>query len=165
MAASERSLGEQAVSMSGTPRPRELDFVCPKEGPIRLLIAYPEPDAPWGGFTSFQNTPWAILIREVTNEAMSHAYHGWFDPLLAELGSSPHAIAKRIPQKEAACANPCPNWSAANCRAGGIGSRKKDPLGPPDCFTSGSANGESLALAVREGRHPVVVIGTGFNLA
>ena len=150
--------------MSGTPRLRELDFVCPKEGPIRLLIAYPEPDAPWGGFTSFQNTPWAVLIREISNEALSHAYHGWFDPLLRELGPSPHARGRQIEQKHAECQARCIGWNANLCRVGGVGFRKKDPLGPPDCFTANLPNAELVALLIREGRHPIVVMGDGFNL-
>lgn len=144
--------------------PKPLDFFCPQTGAIKLLVARPDEHA-WGGFSAFYGTPWAGLIRVITGEALSHAYHGWYEPLLRELGPNPHTLGKRLPAKDADCQSRCLGWNPAVCRVGGVGLRKIDPLGPPDCFSTGIPNGELVALAIREHRHPVVVCGAEFNLA
>lgn len=144
--------------MPGTPKLQELDFNTPREGRLRLLVARPVEGYPWGGFTPFMGTPWAALVREIPVEAMNHAYHGWFDPLLRALGPHPHARGRQMPTGDAECQAKCVGWVAGYCRVGGVGPRKKDPPGPPDCFVTGIENGELVALLIREGRHPVVLV-------
>ena len=58
-----------------------------------------------------EDTAWKKGIHFVSADAMSHALHGWVQPLLRELGPEPKYTCKKISQKEGLCSlyNDCIN--------------------------------------------------------
>ena len=144
--------------------PRELILKDRQYGLIKLLVTHPTEALPWGFFTPIKNTSWEFLVREVDGEAFSHAMHGMPLPLLKQLGPEPHRVAQRVPQVDAECQVRCPNWNPTYCRVGGRPPMKKDPLGPPECFSSNIHGAETVARLIRDCFHPIVVCGPEFNL-
>lgn len=131
-------------------------------------------EAPWGEFEPLRGTSWAQGIGVVSGETMSHALHGFLQPLLRELGRSPHASGRRVLQKEGECGARagCPTWAADLCRPGGRGTRK-GVVGPPVCYEPPLAKGSTeaqiklfqrVALAWKEDRYTIVIEGEGFVL-
>lgn len=50
-----------------------------------------------------RDTVWEKGIHTVSGDAMSHALHGWVDPLLREIGSEPRQTCKKIPIEVGLC--------------------------------------------------------------
>lgn len=144
---------------------------------ILLLVEFVPEDADhWGIFESMRGTSWAEGIEEVPAEALSHALHGRFLPLVRALGRDPRASARRITDEEGICAlhKDCLTWDPDLCRPGGIKGSGKKKHGPPECYSPPLAEGtpgntvevfQRVVAAWKEGRHVLVVRGDGFNLA
>lgn len=144
-----------------------------RKNPEQVLLLYTEGTADhWGDFEVFRGTTWEAGIRVVSAESLSNALHGLLLPLLRELGRDPRASAKRVSEAEGACAlrGGCLAWDAALCRPGGQTSKE---LGPPGCYEPPLDDATSpevadmfrrVTAAWKEGRHTLVVVGSGFNL-
>ena len=124
----------------------------------RLLIARPTPrgDEPWGVLAPLVGTPWEGLIQVVTGEALSHALHGWFKPLMDQLGPPPTLRLKRVPNEAKVCAN------ARSCAIADARCMPNPKV--PLCFeVPGDDHVAELATALillwREGYHVIVAIG------
>lgn len=140
-------------------------------------ILPPVQDFLWGALESLRGTSWEAGVRVVPAAVLDHALHGRLTPLLRELGRDPKASARRVALEEGECAlkGGCLGWTPSLCRPGGAegkGRRRKE--GPPDCYAPPLSDGtpvevlevfQRVAFAWREGRHVVVVYGTGFNFA
>lgn len=122
----------------------------------------------WGELEPLRGTSWEAGVEMVSAESLSHALHGYFMPLLREIGRPPTASAKRVTAEEGECKSKdwCPTWDPTKCRPGGEGC-------PPDCYDPPLSPSEkaatvdlfrSVALAWKEGRHTIVVLGEGFNI-
>lgn len=122
----------------------------------------------WGEFEPLRGTTWEAGVEIITAESLSHALHGYFMPLLREIGRPTTASAKRVSAEQGECKSQdfCPSWDPKVCRPGGKG-------GPPDCYDPPLSPGESVetvslfrtvAMAWKENRRTVVVVGEGFNI-
>ena len=121
----------------------------------------------WGEFEPLRGTSWEAGVEFYTGEALSHALHNYYMPLLRELGRDTTASAKRVAEDEGACKSQgfCPTWDAKLCRPG--------KNGPPDCYDPPLSDGTDpevvnlfcvVARAWKEGRRTAVVLGSGFNI-
>ena len=122
----------------------------------------------WGELEPLRGTSWENGVELLSADSISHALHGYFMPLLREMGRDPSASAKRIQKDEAECKSQgfCPTWDPKGCRPGGLGN-------PPECYDPPLSEGtdpatvdlfRTVARAWSEGRRTVVVTGEGFNL-
>jgi hypothetical protein len=163
---------------------RPLDLTDPHPLPGRepekvllLLEIVPEGADHWGVLESLRGTSWESGIKEITSEALSHALHGRFLPLLQELGRDPRASARRVSPEEGLCKlrRSCLIWDSDLCQPGGSkGKGRRLKHGPPECYEPPLSEGapssavwtfQRVVFAWREGRHVVVVRGDGFNFA
>lgn len=141
---------------------RQVDLEDPHEGTLKLMWPTPKEGNPWGVLAPLKDTVWGQEIVEVTGEAFSHAMHGNAIHLLREIGIDPKYHAKKIPLKSGRCGlyEMCVGASA-NCRPG-------PKL--PDCYEAPKLSDEQqslasmVALAWREDRYVVVVVGDEFSL-
>jgi len=134
---------------------------------ILLLLTEGTPDN-WGELEPLRGTSWEAGVERVSAEALSHALHNYYMPLLRELGRDPFASAKRVTKEEGECQakGTCPTWDPKICRPGGRGN-------PSDCYDPPLSAGtppevltlfRTVAAAWKEGRHTLVVLGEGFNI-
>lgn len=129
-------------------------------GDVDLLVAVPD-ETPWGPLAPLIGTPWADEIAVVSGEALSHAMHGFPDPLLAEIGSPPKRRARRMNPTSVRCAlmGTCPTATNACIPGAGMPGCYEAPLldvGPKEVA-------EIVARAWQEGRYVVVVVGDEFS--
>ena len=152
--------------------PRGLD----PEQVLLLVVIVPEDAEHWGALESLRGTSWEHGVKVIPAEALSHALHGRFLPLLQSLGRDPRACGRRVTTDEGLCAQikECLTADKGLCRPGGSkGAGRKLQHGPLDCYGPPLTEGtpgevevfQRVALAWREGRHTVVVRGDGFNFA
>ena len=123
----------------------------------------------WGELEPLKGTSWAEGVEIVPSEVLSHALHGFLQPLLQELGRDPRDSARRVLKGEGECAmaGNCIDWREGVCRPGGT---RKEP-GPPECYDPPILNADPPTLALfrtvaqawRQGRHTIVVIGEQFS--
>ena len=140
-----------------------VDLQDPEQGPLRLAIVISKDGSNdgWGEMMPVIGTPWEVAVRPVSGEALSHALHGFATPLVRELGPEPKVIAKRIAQ-------PCALSTGDQC----AGARAVCRPGPkmPECYEApglsleATACAAALALALKENRHIIRVIGSEFVL-
>jgi hypothetical protein len=148
-------------------RLKEIDLTSETQGEIRLLVATPTEGSPWGAYEPLRGTSWEGGVGVVSGAALSHALHGYCDPLARELGRPAAANGKRIGDAEGACtlADSCVGWDTRFCRPGGVQGRHP---GPPGCYEAPIMGASGIAtrvcLAWKEGRHTVVVVGPEFSL-
>ena len=152
------------------PRGREPEQV------LLLVEVVPEDADHWGALESLRGTSWETGITVIPAEALSHALHGRFQPLLQSLGRDPRASGRRVAPEEGMCAHikTCMTPSSDLCRPGGSkGKGRRLKHGPPECYSppvdESTPTGvvwtfQRVVFAWREGRHVVVVRGDGFNL-
>ena len=153
------------------PRGREPEKV------LLLIEIVPEDADHWGTLESLRGTSWEHGVKVLTAEALSHALHGRFLPLLRELGRDPRASGRRVKSEEGVCSQikTCMTADKALCRPGGSkGKGRRLKHGPLDCYEPPLSEDTPsqiaevfvrVALAWREGRYTVVVRGDGFNFA
>jgi len=163
-------------------RPIDLTDPNPPRGatPERVLLlveVVPEGAVHWGALESLRGTSWEAGVKVVPAEALSHALHGRFQPLLRALGRDPHASGRRVTPGEGACAlmATCLTANEGLCRPGGHkGKGRKLTHGPPRCYEPPLSDDtpreavevfQRVVFAWREGRHTIVVSGDGFNFA
>lgn len=146
---------------TGVPDPRY-------KGEKILLLTTEGTKDHWGEFEPLRGTTWEAGVELVSAESLSHALHGYFMPLLREIGRPPTASAKRVSAEQGECKSKdmCPSWDPKVCRPGGKGV-------PPDCYDPPLSPWEgpelvnlfrTVAHAWKENRHTVVVVGEGFNI-
>ena len=138
---------------------------------VSLLVAYGTQEN-WGGLDPLRETSWGGGVQVISGEVLSHALHGFIEPLLKALRIDPHSCARKVLPKEGECSmrGECPRWNPQLCRPGG---KFQKELGPPECYfppivaPSGSTQANlftEVALSWREGRHTIVVTEEGaFN--
>lgn len=133
-----------------------------QQGEILLAVPIPHPDDPWGTLSVLRGTIWEGQIQVVSGSVMADAYHGHATPLARLLEREPRHMAKMIPDTEGACSllQSCA-MASATCRPGPkLPECYEAPLGDP----SASHMASRVALAWKEGRYVVVVVGDGWNL-
>lgn len=138
-----------------------------------LLLVTQGSEEHWGELEPLRGTSWEAGVSLIPAEAYSEALHGRLMPLLRALGRPPEASARRVSPVEGACAlkGSCAGWEPQKCRPGGR-AKKRGEVAPPECWEpplEGAAPAISqlfreVAMAWREGRHTIVVVGEGFNL-
>ena len=144
---------------------------------LLLVEIVPEDADHWGSLESLRGTSWEHGVKVISAEALSHALHGRFLPLLQSLGRDPRASGRRVEPDEGVCSQikTCLTADKGLCRpGGGRGNGRRLTHGPPECYEpplSEDTPGQiaevftRVALAWREGRYTVVVRGDGFNFA
>jgi hypothetical protein len=151
---------------------RRIDLTDPTGNPrhprrISLLLTEGAEDD-WGDFEPLRGTSWEVGVELIDADAISHALHGHFMPLIRALGREPYVSAKRVTAEEGECKSQdfCPTWNPEVCRPGGKGC-------PPDCYEPPLSEGTDLEIvnlfrivtqAWKEGRRTVVSVGEGFNI-
>ena len=156
---------------------REIDLTADPVGDGRahsekvLLLVTSGNGDDWGELEPLKGTSWAEGVEIVSSEVLSHALHGFMQPLLGELGRDPRDSARRVLKAEGECAmaGNCIDWAEGVCRPGGT---RKQP-GPPECYDPPILTGKpdtlalfrTVAQAWREGRHTLVVVGDQFSLS
>jgi hypothetical protein len=154
---------------------REIDLTADPVGDGRahsekvLLLVTSGNGDDWGELEPLKGTSWAEGVEVVSSEVLSHALHGFLQPLLEELGRDPRDSARRVLKVEGECAmaGNCIDWNKDVCRPGGT---RKQP-GPPECYDpplqGASPDAMNLfrtvAQAWRESRHTIVVMGDQFS--
>ena len=155
---------------------REIDLTNDPMGDGRahsekvLLLITNGSDEDWGELEPLRGTSWAKGVELISSEALSHALHGFLQPLLQELGRNPLDSARRVLKAEGECAmaGNCIDWDEGVCRPGGT---RRDP-GPPECYDPPLMGQgphlmslfRTVAQAWKEGRHTVVASGDQFSL-
>lgn len=146
---------------------KEIVLNDPKEGRLSLLVSFSLDGSTWGDFEPLRGTTWASGISEVKAESLSHAMHGWVNPLQKELGRAPKSSANKVSATEGRChlAGECLGWDPNLCRPGGQKPHKKEQ-GPPGCYEAPLGNGifEKVAQAWKSGTYTIVCIGEEFSL-
>lgn len=138
---------------------REINLEDTEQGVVKLLVAVPREDEPWGVLAPLRGTSWGDQVAIVSGESLSHALHGWATPLMREIGPEPRHRAKRVPKlcvllKGCAGAGP-------GCKPGvDVPACYEPPEAPPGA----SWVVTRMVLAWREGRYVVVVDGPEFSL-
>lgn len=130
---------------------REVTLDDPEQGEVKLLIATPRGDDPWGRLAPLRGTTWGDQVAVVSFDAMDQALRDWATPLMREIGVAPSVRARRIPDETGVCTltKTCIG-AKPHCRPG---SEVPDCYEPPEVGLLGTR----LALAWREGRYVVVV--------
>lgn len=131
-------------------------------GKYDLLMAIPREEEPWGVLAPLKGTVWGSLVRQVSGEALATARYGLLTPLARELRTSPKHLAQQVPDAVGMCSLTVDNACA--------GATNKCRPGPklPDCYQPFGTTPEmqtaiyNVAIAWRENRHVIVVIGDEF---
>jgi hypothetical protein len=140
---------------------REFEITDDKQGVIKLLVAIPRGNDPWGVLAPLKNTAWGAEIQVIDAEPYSHALHGWVMPLVRVLGVAPKVRARRVVEV-CGLQRGCIGFKKGICQPG---------IDLPDCYEAPDLKPEAaliatrVALAWREGRYVVVVEGEGFSLS
>lgn len=139
---------------------RRLTLSDPKWGEIKLLRPTPNP-GPWGVFGILKGTEWEPLVPVVKGEDLSHALHGYLDPLMQKIGRSPEVLLRRTRHlqclqfggcilADSGVCHPCPSV--------------------PDCYTAPhriplvQRAAAIVVLGWAEGRYVLVAEGSEFVL-
>lgn len=140
--------------MKGT---RTLDIKDSRWGILKLLVVYPDETSPLGVLKNIAGTPWEKLFPRVTGEALSHALHGWVDPLVGCLGRSPETFLRVLPEGLGECSlkGNCIGWDPKLCRPA---------KGGNPCWEAGDEALELAFAALREGRYVLILEGAEFSL-
>lgn len=152
---------------------RSLDLTDPQPPgeQVKLLVTRGTPEN-WGELELLRGTSWEAGVGIISSEALSNTLHGYFLPLLRELGREPRASGKRVLEREGTCLlkGTCLMWSEPLCRPGG---RLRTEWGPPGCYEPPLIRGSSqearelfreVSQAWKENRYTLVVVGENFNL-
>lgn len=134
-------------------------------GELRLVVAIPNDEHPWGVLAPLRGTPWEPFIRVVPGEAMAHARHGYAAPLVAVLGPSPAVIARRVPPRVGMCRLAQQGTCAGASPTCLPGPKLPDCYEPPGLSPVAQEMAAAVALAWRDGSYVVVVDGDEFSLA
>lgn len=132
-------------------------------GNILVLRPQPRRGRPWGDLETLKDTPWGALLPVVSGEALSHALHGHAKPLMAEIGTPPVGLCKKVPEGFRKCSMlaTCPMASEKNCQPG---PKLPDCYSPPGVDAEAREAVVAVALAWKEGRYVVIVEGDEFSL-
>ena len=142
-----------------------MTFTDPAHGEVRVLVATPREDDPWGVLGSLRGTPWGSLVREVSGEALAHARHGYATPLMREIGPSPKHLMGKISDKDGLCKLSRPEMCAGATPMCRPGRKLPDCYEPPgDLTPEASESAVIVSLAWRDGCYVVVVVGGEFSL-
>jgi hypothetical protein len=133
---------------------------------ILLLVTKGDKDN-WGEFEPLRGTSWETGVEFVSAEALSHALHRYYMPLLRELGRDPRASAKRVTPAEGECQiqATCPTWDRKICRPHPDMPGCYEPPLSPDTHHDVRHIFRLVAAAWKEGRHTIVAVGDGFNIS
>jgi len=140
--------------MKGT---RTIDIQDSRWGLIKLLVVYPDDGSPLGALKGIAGTPWEKLFQKVQGASLSHALHGWADPLVGSLGRSPETFLRVLPAGLGECSlkGNCIGWNPKLCRP----SKGGNP-----CWEAGDEALELAIGALREGRYVIILEGAEFSL-
>lgn len=133
---------------------------------LKLTNPIPRPVNPWGVLLPLKDTPWGKLIKEVSGDAISHAYHGYLTPLAREIGRHPKDVGKRLTVLESTCKlaqNSECDLVSNKCTVRGIKNL-------PFCYEAPLLTGVSFELANyvaqewNDGYYVIVIVGEEFSL-
>jgi hypothetical protein len=140
--------------MKGT---REIDLKDPKWGEVKLLVFYTSEENPLGILSGVSGTPWEGYFPRIPGSSLSHALHGFLDPLVKSLGRSPETLLRVIPGALGECSQKktCIGWDSRFCRPVKNGN---------SCWEAGNEALELAVGALRSGRYVLLVEGAEFSL-
>lgn len=130
-------------------------------GEYPILRPYPRDGDSWGDLAPLRGTQFESLVPVVSGAALSHALHGYLNPLMDEIGPHPHGQLRQIQGTQRTCR------SARDCPIHGKYCYPNPKV--PDCFSPEGLEAEAqLAAAVVvsawvEGRYVIVVEGDEFS--
>jgi hypothetical protein len=139
-------------------------------GAVLILRPLPRGGDCWGILAPLKDTFWGEHIAVVSGEALTHALHGYTEPLMREIGPSPEYLLRRMPHHmdKVVC-------QLALDRSCGMADKNCFPCSEvPECYTPilppGTQNGADISnlilavvLAWKEGRYVIVAEGKEFS--
>lgn len=130
-------------------------------GEYPILRPYPRDGDSWGDLAPLRGTSFESLIPVVSGAALSHALHGYLNPLMGKIGPHPHGQLRQIQGTQRTC------WSATDCPIHGKLCHPNPKM--PPCFVPSGLEAEAqfaatvVVLAWGEGRYVIVVEGDEFS--
>ena len=133
----------------------------------RMALARPvvlRDEEPWGMLGPLRDDPaWRLLVPEVSAEAISHALHGYLDPLLRQPGVREARTVLRAAQKHLPDRGRC--MERGRCAAHDPATCLPCPRVPacyvPPAPAGGEVAAREVARAWAEGHVVVVPVGAG----
>ena len=130
---------------------------------ILIMRPLPQRENPWGDLEVIRETPWGALLPVVSGDALSHALHGHTKRLMAQIGTPPAGLCKKIqdPYRTCGMIKTCLAASEKNCQPG---PKLPDCYDPPSVAPEMKEAITAIALAWKEGRYVIIVEGDEFSL-
>lgn len=133
-------------------------------GEIQVARPLPLGDEYWGHLAPLRDTPWGDLIPVVSGMVLSHAAHGYAEPLMQVLGPPPEALLRMVPEPYRRCEQykDCIMFKEEDCHPC---KKMPDCYMPPGLPSRHAQEAAALvALAWRDNRYIVISKGVEFSL-